>query len=90
MGKNGVRAIPQGYHTVTPAITVRGGVEAIEFYKKAFGAVEEMRMVGPDGRSIMHAEIKIGDSRIMLGEEYPNMGCRAPASVGSTTGSLMI
>ena len=52
MGKNGVRAIPQGYHTVTPAITVRGGVEAIEFYKKAFGAVEEMRMVGPDGRIV--------------------------------------
>jgi uncharacterized glyoxalase superfamily protein PhnB len=90
MGKNGVRAIPQGYHTVTPAITVRGAAEAIEFYKKAFGAVEESRFPGPDGRSIMHAEIRIGDSPIMLGDEHPTMGCKAPPSLGNTTGSLTI
>ena len=59
---------PTGYHTVTPAIIVRDANKAIEFYKRAFGAEEINRMVGPDG-SVMHAEIKIGDSIIMLGEE---------------------
>jgi uncharacterized glyoxalase superfamily protein PhnB len=60
-----VKAIPDGYHTLTPFFCVKGAAEAIEFYKKAFGAEERMRMPGPDG-SLMHAEIRIGDSVLML------------------------
>jgi uncharacterized glyoxalase superfamily protein PhnB len=89
MTKNGVKATPKGYHTVTPGFTVRGAAEAIEFYKKAFGAVEESRYPGPGGR-VMHAQIRIGDSPIMLGDEHPNMGCKSPATLGNTTGNLMI
>jgi PhnB protein len=82
------KAIPDGYHTVTPYLMVRGADRAIEFYKRAFGAEELMRMSGPDGKSIMHAEIKIGDSRIFLSEEFPEMGCRSPESLGGTASSL--
>ena len=78
-----VEAIPDGYHTVTPYLTVRGADQAITFYKNAFGAEELMRMPGPDGKSIMHAEIKIGDSPIFLSEEFPEMGCRSPQSLGA-------
>ena len=81
--------VPEGYHTVTPALTVKHGAEAIEFYKRAFGAQEVMRMNNPDGK-IMHAEIKVGDSRIMLNDEMPDMGCLSPASVGGPTGSLYL
>jgi len=84
------KAIPEGYHTVTPALTVKNGAEAIEFYKKAFGAEEVMRVHGPDGKSLMHAEIRVGDSRIMLGEEWPDAGQRAPSSVGAATSSLYL
>ncbi len=90
MKTNGVKAIPAGYHTATPALVVRGAAEAIEFYKKAFGAVEVARFAGPGGQSVMHAEIRIGDSPIMLGDEFPNMGCKAPTSLGNSTGSLML
>ena len=84
---NGVR---EGYQTVTPALTVRDGAEAIEFYKKAFGAEEIMRVPGPDGKSIMHAEIRVGTSRIMLGDEAPSMGCLAPVTLGGPGGSLYV
>jgi uncharacterized glyoxalase superfamily protein PhnB len=84
------KPIPDGYHTVTPALTVKNGAEAIEFYKRALGAREIMRMPGPDGKRLMHAELEIGDSKIMLGEEMPEQGCRAPASVGATTSSLYV
>jgi uncharacterized glyoxalase superfamily protein PhnB len=84
------KAIPQGYHTVTPALTVRNGADAIEFYKRAFGAEEVMRVHGPDGKRLMHAEIRVGDSRIMLGEEWPDTRCLAPSSVGAATGSLYL
>ena len=74
---------PEGYHTATPYLCVRGAEQAIEFYKKAFGAVETMRVNGPDGR-IGHAEIRIGDSPIMLSDEYPDMKWYAPqAALGS-------
>ncbi len=63
--------IPEGFHMVTPHLVVRGASEAIEFYKKAFGAEEIMRMPGPDGKSIMHSEIKIGDSMLMVVDEMP-------------------
>ena len=85
-----VKSIPAGYHTVTPALTVRDVEKAIEFYKRAFGAEECMRFLGPDEKSIMHAEIKIGDSIIMLGEEHPDMGCHGPQSLGGTSGSLYL
>ena len=83
------KPIPDGYHTITPALTVKDGGQAIEFYKRALGAEEIMQVPGPDGR-LMHAEMKIGDSRFMLGEEMPDQGCRAPASVGAVSSSLYI
>ena len=84
-----VKAIPEGYRTVTPSLTVRDGAKAIDFYKKAFGAQERMRLPGPDGR-LMHAELKVGDSIVMLGEEMPEMGCKAPVSVGAVSSSLYV
>ena len=84
-----VKAIPDGYHTVTPVLTVRNGVKAVEFYKRAFGAREVFRMDGPDGK-LMHAELKIGDSTIMLGEENPQWGCQSPESLKGTPVSLYL
>ena len=84
-----VKTIPEGYHSVTPYLIVNGGAEAIEFYKKAFGAVELFRMPSPDGK-IGHAEIKVGDSPIMLADEYPDMGYKGPQSIGGSPVSLMI
>ncbi len=81
-------AVPKGFRTVTPSIVVKGADKAIEFYKRAFGAEELMRMAGPDGRSVMHAELKIGDSIIFLSDEFPGMGCRSPQSLGGATGAL--
>ena len=77
------QGVPKGYHTVTPSLVVADAAKAIEFYKKALGAEERMRFPGPDG-SIMHAEIRIGDSTIMLGEEMPEHGGRSPRSLGGT------
>jgi PhnB protein len=84
------KPIPEGYSTVTPALTVKNGAEAIEFYKRALGAKELMRIPGPDGKHLMHAEIEVGNSRVMLADESPEMGCRAPASVGSVSSSLYV
>jgi PhnB protein len=84
------KPIPDGYSTVTPALTVTNGGEAIEFYKRALGAKELMRIPGPDGKHLMHAEIEVGNSRVMLADESPEMGCRAPASVGSVSSSLYV
>ena len=83
------KAIPEGYHSVTPYLIVGGGVDAIEFYKKAFGAVELFRMPAPGGK-IGHAEIKIGDSPIMLADEHPDMGYKGPKSLGGSPVSIMI
>jgi len=85
-----VKAIPEGYHTATPMLAVRGGVQAIDFYKKALGAHASSRIPSPDGRSIMHAELQVGDSIIMLADEQPDMGCKSPTSLGGTTGSLFL
>lgn len=79
-----VKPIPEGMHSVIPHLIVKGAAEAIDFYKKAFGAKEVMRMPGPDGKGIMHAEIKIGDSMIFMAEEYPDMGCRSPKALGGS------
>jgi PhnB protein len=79
-----VKPIPAGYHAVTPYLSIRGAAKAIDFYKKAFGAVEVMRMPGPGGL-LGHAEIKIGDSRIMLSDEYASMDFLGPQSRGGST-----
>jgi PhnB protein len=78
------KPIPKGYHAVTPYLSVQGAADAIAFYKKAFGAKEVMRMPGPGG-TIGHAEIQIGDSRIMLADEFPEMNFRSPRAIGGTS-----
>jgi len=83
------KPIPQGYHSATPYLTLNDAARAIEFYKRAFGAQEVMRMDGPDGK-IGHAELKIGDSIIMLGDEMPGMGNRSPQSLGGTTSGILL
>ena len=84
-----VKPIPDGYHSVTPYLIIKGAAEAIEFYKNAFGATELFRMPQPDGK-IGHAEIKIGDSPIMLADEFPQMGHVSPKTLGGSPVSLMI
>jgi PhnB protein len=79
-----IKAVPDGYHTLTPHLIVKGADQGIEFYKKAFGAKEIARMPGPDGKSILHAELQIGDSRLFLAEEFPGMESRGPHSIGGT------
>ena len=83
-----VRPIPEGYHSVTPALLVRGAAQAIDFYTRAFGARELGRMPAPDGQRIWHAELQIGDARLMLADEFPEMGGHAPESLGGTPVSL--
>lgn len=80
---------PAGYHSVTPSIIVRDAAQAIDFYRRAFGAEEVSRMPGPGG-TIMHAEIRIGDSIVMLGEENEQWGTRSPLSTNGNPGSLHI
>jgi hypothetical protein len=77
------KAIPEGYHTLTPYMTVRDAARAIEFYKQAFGAVEKGVMKGPDGK-IMHAELRIGDSLLMLADEFPQFGSLSPQTIGGS------
>ena len=82
-----VKPIPEGYHSITPMLTVRGADRAIDFYRRAFGAEELGRMHSPDGKFVMHAELKIGDSRFFLCDEIPEMECRSPETLGgSATG----
>lgn len=84
-----VKSIPDGFNTLSPHAVVKDGVAAIEFYKKAFGAEEVCRMPGPDGAGVMHAELRIGNSTLMIAEEYP--GCtQSPQSLGATTVELHI
>ncbi len=84
-----VKPIPEGYHTATPYLIIKDAARAIEFYKKAFGATELMRMADPSGR-IGHAEIRIGDSPIMLADEVPEMGHRSPQSLGGSPVSILL
>ena len=76
-------AIPEGFRGATPYLCVAGAAAAIEFYGRAFGAVETLRLAEPGGR-IGHAELRIGDAPIMLSDEYPEMGVRSPASLGGS------
>jgi PhnB protein len=78
-----VSPIPEGYHSVTPYLLIGGASAAIDFYVRAFGAVEGLRLTGPDGR-IGHAEIRIGDSHLMLADEHPEMDFLGPQSRGGT------
>lgn len=78
-----VKPVPDGYHTVTPYLTVRNGSDALEFYKRAFGAEELFRMADDSGK-IGHAEIRIGDSPIMLSDEFPEMDARGPQTIGGS------
>jgi PhnB protein len=84
-----VKPIPDGYPRVSPYLVVDGAQKAIEFYATVLGATERMRMPGPDGR-LGHAEIEVGDSIIMLADEYPDMGAKAPAAYGGSPVSVMV
>lgn len=84
-----VKPIPEGYHSVTPYLSIKGAAAAIVYYKQVFGATELFRMAGPDGK-IGHAEIKIGDSPIMLADEFPEMEFVSPKTLGGSPVGLMI
>ncbi len=84
-----VHHIPDGYHAVTPYLIVQGAAQALEFYQKAFGAKELFRMPRPDGK-IAHAEIKVGDSHVMLADEVPGMNVRGPHSLGGTSVQILL
>ncbi|MBI1784991.1 VOC family protein [Candidatus Sumerlaeota bacterium] len=77
------KAIPEGHRTVTPYLAVKGGAKALEFYKQGFGAAEMFKLVMPDGR-LGHAEIRLGDSVIMLADEFPEFGGKAPQTLGGS------
>ncbi len=84
-----VKPVPDGYHSVTPYLIISGAARALEFYKKVFGATEIFRFDGPNG-TIAHAEIKIGDSMVMLSDEYGEMGFRGPQSIGGSPVGIML
>lgn len=84
-----VKPIPDGYHSVTPYLIVKGAAQALEFYKNAFGAEEMFRMDGPGG-CIMHAEFKAGDSILMIADEMPEMGHKGPQTLGGSPVSLLL
>jgi len=85
-----VKAIPEGYHTLTPSITMKDARRAIDFYKKAFGAKEKEVIPGPNGKGVMHAEIQIGDSMLMLGDETPESSCKSAETVGEATAAFAL
>ncbi len=78
------KAIPEGFHSVTPIFVFKDARKAIEFYKKAFGAKERFAMPGPEGKGVMHAELQIGDSIIMMGEENPYAPCKSAETMGGS------
>jgi uncharacterized glyoxalase superfamily protein PhnB len=85
-----VKPIPEGYHTVTPCLTLKDSLKAIDFYKKAFGAIEWCTLPSPDGNGTMHAAIQIGDSIIMMGDERPDQQCKSAETLGDSPVSLFI
>ncbi|MDW0163784.1 MAG: VOC family protein [Nitrososphaeraceae archaeon] len=84
-----IKKIPEGYHSITPVLIVKDGDAAIEFYKKGFDVEERHRMKSPDGR-VAHAELKLGDSIFMLSDEYPEMKCHSPNSIGGSPVSMYV
>jgi PhnB protein len=88
--KTKVKPVPEGYHSVTPDLTLKDSLKAIKFYKKAFGAKEMGVFPSPEGKSTMHAAIKIGDSIIMMGDERPGQSCESAETLGASPVSLFI
>lgn len=84
------KPVPQGYHTATPYLTIKNAGEAIDFYKRAFGAEEIVRMPSPDGKGVMHAEIKIGNSMLMIADEWPQADCKSPKTLGGTSVNIFL
>lgn len=84
-----VKPVPEGYHTVTPYLVVQGAASAIEFYKTALGATELFRFAAPNGK-VGHAEVRIGDSRLMLADEFPEMNSRSPKALGGSPVSIYL
>jgi uncharacterized glyoxalase superfamily protein PhnB len=84
------KTIPEGYHSITPYFTFQDARKAIDFYKRAFGAQERYVMPGPDGKGVMHAEILIGDSVVMMGEEHPEQACRSAETIGGSPVSFYL
>jgi PhnB protein len=85
-----VKKIPKGYHTITPTLVVKDGLQAIEYYKKVFQATDNGTMMMPDNKSVAHAELTIGDSKIMLSDEFPEMKCLSPPTIGGSPVSLFL
>ena len=85
-----IQAIPEGYQTLTPSFVFKDARKAIEFYRKAFGAEERFVMPGPDGKGIMHAEVRIGSSIIMMGEENPQYPCKSAETMGGSPISFYV
>lgn len=85
-----IKKIPDGYHAITPSLIVKDGIKAIDYYKKVFDAKDKGTMMTPDGKSVAHAELEIGDSKIMLSDEFPEMNCLSPASIGGSPISLYL
>lgn len=85
-----IKAIPEGYHSVTPMIMAKDARKAIEFYKRAFGADEHYAMPGPDGKGVMHAELQIGNSIFMMGEEHPQESCKSAETMGGSPVSFYL
>ena len=83
------KPVPEGYRTATPYLIVKGAADALEFYKRTFGATEMLRMADSQG-SVGHAEIRIGDSVIMLADEHPSMGYRGPRTLGGSSVSILL
>ena len=88
-GKKAVKAIPAGYTSVTPYLHIKNAGRAIDFYKRAFGATELVRMGMPDGR-VGHAELKIGNAVVMMADEFPERGHQSPSTLGGTSGSILL
>lgn len=84
------KPVPEGFHSATICLTLKDSSAAIEFYKKVFDAQELFRMLGPDGKKVMHAEIRIGDSIIMLSDEFPQMNYRSPQSIGGSGSGIYL
>jgi PhnB protein len=84
-----VQPVPEGYHTVTPYLAVDNAAEAIDFYRRAFGAKERVRMSGP-GETVMHAELEIGDSHVMLSDPFPQASTTPPKELGGTSASVFM
>jgi len=88
--KTKVKAIPEGFQTVTPSLSLKDSLKAIAFYEKAFGAKNPEVFPSPDGKHTMHATIRIGDSIVMMGDEMPDMGCKSAESLCASPISLYV